>query len=778
MSTTFPLPPECLDQIVRKLAHRSDYKSLVVLLRTYEYTVPNIPKTHISDLLRAAYPLPQDPIDQEQQKRLQGSAPSVPYHSLVTNISLTHCYGLFDGEFHDNNNSAPRILVDYVEQNGLEDRYRAEEPLVKILEDAYWNILFLSVSRDLRRDLTWAFCSDVERVKSLSICLKDIGRYLPLVDRLKVLSSVTFLLDRKLNDVNLIRKELTPQQWAVLDQQRQEQTRHLDQMLVFVQEHRRIHRGVLRNVACQHLFTFIEQCRIQYEQQLFRLLPPLVNLQFLSHENWARFVARIKETNLSAVKVFQSSPYHKGDVAFSQILRRTPFLHRCRSLEKIEMSYTDKDVFQWAVDERRQYDADMAAGRSPRQPLVPLQEVHIEFDGSFNGRLFDSIGYAFSDTLKSLRAHCIASNNSGPDQDVSDCSFGRGLLSSSWSTPKLVALIMESSLLHIHPSLLTGLPNLVCLSPKDKRADYATADIVPWEAADLQHLTHLTLRGTPALSFHPDTLYNTPNLGLLILETVKTRNDNILTTPLPLDEVVEEGEEGEAGLSSTSSSAPGPSPRRPPIWTWNWKLPMLTILKLNTVFASRFQFRMLEGTPNLYYLTVTIRYSSPLYRRTVCVEEFLKNTTHDQRRMEDMQAMQDNNSNNNNDNNNNGNDPALLQLEEKYIHLPNLSDCYLAGPWNMDKSVLEVLCSKVAPNTESLCLRRCSGFDMVDWVSITSRHLTKLQETFASVPVTPGLVSAAGLVAVNEVNVTDFRLAPSPGDREGAEHGALYRVCN
>lgn len=793
MSTTFPLPPECLNQIIRELAHRSTRNSLVALLlvnkHVCSWTLPilyegpllvpvlintsesssltarrlrllatlfqTIPKSHVSDLLRAAYPQPGDPIDherQQQQQQQQESKLAFPYHMFVTSASLTHCGGLLEGQFHCPDLLPSRTLVDFVKQNGLKERYFDEEPLAPVVEAMQWDTLHLGISLDLRRDLTWALCSEVERVKSLSISLTDIGRYLPLVPRFKSLSNVNFLLDRKMkNTVDAV--VLTPRQLKLLDQRREERTLHLDQMIAFVQEHQRFHHGVLRTASCERLY-FFEPCPTQYEQQLFRLLPTLVDPQFLNHKNWAHVVANIKEINLSAVRSIQLPEHLKGDMALSQVLRRTPFLHRCRSLEKMYMSSVDEDVFQWAVDERRRRDADIAAGCTPEQPPVPLQHIDIKYNRPLNGRLFDSLGCGFSKTLRSIRVHSFRSGDS-PElgQYAGHCSFGGGISSLRWNTPRLCELHIETNInfLCVHPSLLLGAPNLGYLTLKDKRTEYATTDIVPWKAADLQCLLHLQLRGTSALSFHPDTLNNTPNLKVLHLETLVTgRNNSLTPLPLPVDEVEEGMEDDGAGLSSTSSFTSGLSPRRRPIWTWDWELPKLTTLMLNTVFARQFQFKMLAGTPSLQYLRVTLRHSSPQYRRNVEVKEFLASTTHGQRRIEGV--MQ---------NDNNNNDDPIYSQQPEYIHLPNMTDCDLMGSWNLDKDVLEILCSKVAPSTQNLCLNGCSGFDMIEWVSITSRHLTRLRQTFASVPITPEAVSAAGLLVVDPRigNMTYFRLA-------------------
>ncbi|KAF9531558.1 hypothetical protein EC957_002695, partial [Mortierella hygrophila] len=102
-----------------------------------------------------------------------------------------------------------------------------------------------------------------------------------------------------------------------------------------------------------------------------------------------------KETNLSAVKYIMPPQGQLGALSLPRLLEKSPFLHRCRSLNSIELkSFTD-DVIQWAVDERRQHDADIAAGRTPQRPLVPLRRAKINNERPTDGRLINDIGYSF-----------------------------------------------------------------------------------------------------------------------------------------------------------------------------------------------------------------------------------------------------------------------------------------------------------------------------------------------------------------------------------------------
>ncbi|KAF9151858.1 hypothetical protein BG015_006130 [Linnemannia schmuckeri] len=219
-------------------------------------------------------------------------------------------------------------------------------------------------------DSRTALCSNVERIKSLTIPLSDIGRYSSLVDRFEALTNVTFQLDRQLSEEDADMDEITAEELTVLNQQRDERKQHLDQMVLFVQELRQRHKNVLQTAACYGLYPLSnEKCPEEHQNQLARLFPVLVNPQYLYDSNWAHFATKIEETDLSTVKMIVLPMGQSDAFTLPRLLEQFPFLHRCRSLERIHLTSLRDDVFQWAVDERRQYDADIAAGCSPQQVL-------------------------------------------------------------------------------------------------------------------------------------------------------------------------------------------------------------------------------------------------------------------------------------------------------------------------------------------------------------------------------------------------------------------------
>ncbi|KAG0071418.1 hypothetical protein BGZ90_012258, partial [Linnemannia elongata] len=423
-----------------------------------------------------------------------------------------------------------------------------------------------------------------------------------------------------------------------------------------------------------------------------------------------------------------------GLLSLPRLLEQSPFLDRCRSLESIWLTSSTDDVFQWAVDERRQHNADIAAGCHPRRPLVPLRHAEVNNNRPTDGRLINDIGYSFGKTLKALN---FQSHRTFDDEvsvvglNLDECSVGS---SSSWSpcwhAPQLINLIIhaDQNFLCIHPSLFTQCPHLKYVTLKDRRHEYSAGDIILWKPAKLHQLENLRLRGSPALSFHPGILKSTPELRSLIMRMAMYNAPSYIPPVAELDEPGDELGDDPEELAPTAAETTLSSPGQP-IWTWDWDLPKLTNLELTSEFAYRFQFKLLRSTPSLERFLVDTRSLSGQHKRTLGVQDLLQNT-------QDSPAVYDTQD-----------DDTLDLLQLQYIHLPNLTDFSLIGDWTLDRRVLTILCGKVLPKIHRyLSLRGCSGFGLQDWVKTALRHLPKLSTVTASCEVTPDSASEVGLV--------------------------------
>ncbi|KAK3824158.1 MAG: hypothetical protein JOS17DRAFT_752122 [Linnemannia elongata] len=769
MSSTFPLPQECLEAIIRILGRFHGIDSVAAMLHVNKYvcsvTLPllyggvlvkvlngyypkgspgfkrrqkliatlllGVPKTRITDLLRVAFL--QDSVDHLEHS----PAPYAPYNSFVTAISLSQINGFHRFHFHQDDGPPSQRLLDFVNDHGLKDRYATEAPLAELLHDIPKETLTKAINREIRKDLTWALCSDVGRVRSLEIPLSDIGRYLPLVDQFRSLSKVRFELDRRLFDADVDLEELTPEQRTLLNHQRNERKQHLDQMILFVQGLRQHYGSVIQAATCSGEYPHLsEKCPDEYVKQLTRLLPPLRDPKSILTHNWAHFATKVNETNLSAVKSIMPPQDQPESLRLPRILEQSPFLHRCRSLESIELTSFTDDIFQWAVDERKQYDAEIAAGRPPPRPLVPLRYVKVNNDGSTDGRLINDIGYSFGETLQFLDVGPLTcgSRLTGIIPDSVECSVGGHPSWSCWHAPLLSHLTIDAfhSLLRIHPNLFAQCPQLKIIILADRRQRYSSSDITRYESAELGLLETLNLQGSPALSFHPSLLKSTHKLKSLVLKMIPYDMPSYIP---PVSELEEPGEELEDDCvkSAATTAATTPNPPERPIWTWDWDLPKLVHLELTSEFAYRFQFRMLRSTPSLAQFLVDIRSLSGQHKRTVRTKDLLQNTQ-DSTTVDDIKDDDDY-------------DQTLELLQLQYIHLPNLVNFSLIGDWTLDRRVLTILCRDVLPNIHQMSLRGCSGFGLHEWVKTTLKHLPKLRSATATCEVTPESASEVGLAA-------------------------------
>ncbi|KAF9155827.1 hypothetical protein BG015_008404 [Linnemannia schmuckeri] len=796
MSTAFPLPLECLQLVIRFLATQDDTHSLATLLRVNKYvcsaTLPflyegplllpvltgycfensalarrlnlittlllGVPEVSLSDLLKVTFR--RMPVSTESPQLL-----FAPYHSFVTGFLFSQSHQLYEAFFQKNVRQPDQRLVDHIALNGLEGRFIAEDPLGRISDEANWDAVSSGFDRQISADLTWALCSNAERIKSLTVPLSEIANYLSIVPRFKVLSDVSFHFDRRVQYVqDDAPDELSPQELEVLRKHEKERTEHLEAMIFFVQEHRRCHNNVLRTATCPRAPPFYEDCSAAYEARLNQSLPPLLNPQFLDSRNWTQFASKVQETNLSSVKTITQPSVAAGRHEFNEIVKQIPFLHRCRALDTVHLGSLISDMFQWAVDERKNYNAKIAAGQdlSP-QPLVPLRELTAQFVLPSQDEQINGIAFAFGDTLERLRVHGCLFKAVDVHHQPTVFAIGQepGLPSSSslspcWHVPKLSYLYVDflHNFVRIHPRLFARSSRLAIVVLMDRRNAYSTRDIERWESAELEHLESLLLMGTPAVSFHPDSLTTTVNLRYLGLKIPNAPSSNHPFIP-PLAELDDFEDDDFAGSA--------PSPRRP-IWTWDWDLPKLTDLDLTGEFAYRFQFRMLRGTPGLVHFLVDIRSASSEHKRTVSIKDLVK-STQDGKTTETLQD------------DDNDDDTRNSQLE--YIHLPDLRKFSLIGPWTFDKQVLAILCSKVAPNMSHLTLQGCSGFGLAEWVNVTSEYLYGLVEAVSSVPIERSSreeVEEVGLVA----DLTDhyvpngYKLKVPPPSEQAARHSGRY----
>ncbi|KAF9087605.1 hypothetical protein BGX23_007990 [Mortierella sp. AD031] len=716
MSTSFPLPLECLQMVIHHLASQSDGNTLASLLRVNKYvcfatlpilyqdpfrlpfckamtdyrnsdtihrqlqlarvlllSLPSVSSSasnnnnnnnndnddennairHVTDDLKAAYLQDSNQSENNTDGPTKPASTTItittstflPYYIFVASASCdTNVFSL-EGLFRN------EVLMDrpeflaFLQQTGLKDWYLADEPFRRFIWGSRESIVVDAVAEALRRDFTWALCSNAEHIQILTISVSGVLRYLSIVRRFKVLSNIVFQLDRTLtNDLSGV-DVMAVKEKEVLSRHQEGRARYLDEMVLFVQDHRRHHPNVLKVARCTNNRHFQERCPDEYHFRLLQLLPPLFKPQYLDYRNWAQFVANIAATDVSFVKMV------------------------CLKISG-------------AVKERK----DFESGIELQRPLVTLKEFIIKYDSPSFGSQLSDVLYAFNNTLETVHVRGFRPNNEDDHdhQTPSEFSIGMGhndgdgkLLPLRCFDLRLSELWVNTNyiFLQIHPEFLIRCPRLRSVDLEDKRSQYSLEEVVHWEPADLPELDRLCLTGTPALAFHPETLRTTQ------------------------------------------------------------KLPNLTDLTLTSEFAYRFQFRMLDKTPSLSYLSIDINSLSRAHKRTVGIADLVKPGYHHPAMMMDKDD---------------DNDTKEAWKEFEYIHVPTLVKFFLDGPWNLDDRVLQILFSRVAPRTEKVYMVNCTGFSLVEWVDSTSRLLGALQEADATFSVTenPELIAEAGLVEI------------------------------
>ncbi|KAG0275244.1 hypothetical protein BGZ95_009030, partial [Linnemannia exigua] len=577
-------------------------KLIILLLRSN-------PEANVSDLLRLAFL--QDPKEPKNPPIAPETA-AIPYHSLLTNVGIQPCSPLIERVFH----SVDTGFGGYLERCKVAGRFELEG-IFERLTIGTSKVMSFVANQELCKDLTWALCANAERIRSLIIPISDVTRYLSMVGRFELLADVTFVLDKDIRKLGTLDQRPTPTEQEVLTRLRAERIQHLEGMVLFVQEHRRLHPNVLATGRCIKGRRSIMDCPGEYQLRLLQPLPPLFNPCSLDHNNWTQFLFKSYDTNLSYVKSLDLPPA-PGPVFMR---RYSEYLRRCRSLEHFKTIAIKEGLFHWAVDERRRYNADIKAGWLPQHALVPLRSFIVKNGKPYAGQQINDIAFAFGNTLKSIkisgRWRQLHSNQDEPGPIIDGDE-------PIWFLPRLSKLMVEmeteDSYLHLHPEFLSRCPRLDTVSLYDRLQGYKLNSVHHWKPAALPDLKYLRLQGTPAASFHPDTLKNTPELVELHLGTVPWLPGIYYIPPPEQFTGIEHGEPSDMNPIESSTPSPSPSPT-PPIWTWDWELPKLTNLTLRVEFAYRFQFRMLDRTPNLDTFVCNIRSWSGLHIRILPLED-------------------------------------------------------------------------------------------------------------------------------------------------------------
>ncbi|KAF9920704.1 hypothetical protein FBU30_009372, partial [Linnemannia zychae] len=809
MSTTFPLPLECLHLILHYLIDQAALKSLASLLCVNKYvcaaTLPvlygdpykalfyksfwerqsniriaigyrkltrlflrslSANKYLITDIVYTAYfvnNLGQDEgqgeeenkggLDSEPElllssarKHQQLPSTALPYISFISTIAFEENIQRLSTVFTIGNPLAEPNFQDFLQKTGRVDRYKQEDPIQYKLWKRVENQRFFieAAAREIRQELTWVFCSaNAEQIRTLHISIADIGRYKALIPRLKLLSDIGFQIDRNLKSLPGSSFEWTEDESAMLVKLKEDRTRHLEDMLQFVNEYQIHHPNTLRTVRCLNQLSSDDACPEKYQLQLSQLLGPLIKPFYLDHRNWYQFVVHVSDTDLSYVKTidFSSREILRGSIYMQ--LKMGLILQRCRSLGVISVTNPEEDIFKWAVLERKSILDRAGKEEIPQGRLVHLREyiVNLSQMSSWN-RTNDAL-FAFNDSLEKIFIDFKEQTNLGGNisqltlaQELGgrigiDDSFSSSYNISSLQFPRLQVLSLYKRTLlenlQFHPTFLARAPNLEYIVLLDYHNSYSLAYNVIWKPADLPKLVELYLVGPMAISFHPDTFKSTRKLKRLELRAK-------LITPETMGPSGTDQEGGNINEESNPSDLVAILYSGLPLWTWDWELPNLSFLSLAGHFARNFQFRMLEGTPNLCMLfldnfsfltqngnshTIHIAdlikpgFHHPQLDQFLEQERIAKETRLQGLETGDIDNTSDTFEENRGDIRNT--DENNVRNDFEYIHVPTLRNLSMKGFWELDYRTLSILFGNVAPNIQNLDLQGCSGFSVSEW---------------------------------------------------------------
>ncbi|KAG0036724.1 hypothetical protein BGZ83_003631, partial [Gryganskiella cystojenkinii] len=537
-----------------------------------------------------------------------------------------------------------------------------------------------ALSVTLRRDLTWTLCSPVlEQIHSLIIPLSDISRYLDSIERFQSLKSVTFIMDELLtlppplffNGPPVAPNGRYSQQ---LEEGLSRQNHQFTSMIEFVRLHSLLFRGQLRTADYS---VDYESC--PYRRPMERpheildtmkdYLPPLDKPRSVSPGNWQQISRKIHATDLSCVEEFDLRFTSDRGQAERTLFEKDPhLLERCRALKSLSLSNPlDTGSFSWAKEERIEWNAYLhtasaitagattiaAIGQEsngvttniqavpsmsfprPSRPLIALERLNFGTERHPFGDQLEDLVFAFNETLKEVRVVSLILKDGLFSNNYS---FPLGY---NWWLPKIEILTFEAqdTPIAVDPELYAlglGEDHLTKLNIEDKCEDYRFQDLVPCQPFQytMTKLNLLQLSGRAALTFHPGSFHKTPNLNSMSFTLYGHEAETFIP---PAEELVASFQDPDTAAATTESvNTDEPLdqattttttssllvPRRP-LWTWDWYLPKLTSLNLNSEFAYLFKFRMLVGCPALKSLSLMFCTYQNQHQRHLTLQDFI-----------------------------------------------------------------------------------------------------------------------------------------------------------
>ncbi|KAF9380327.1 hypothetical protein CPC16_010372 [Podila verticillata] len=690
MSNGFPLPLECLQLVIINLAINRELKTLTSLLRvskhaclatlpvlyedpfvwflhrnqgqqshytirSYRSVIPvirllfaHVPKESYSGLLKAMYG-----IEDQSPEVAAGASEDLPVVNDNSSTSTSQHWPIdylsYVRHFNNQDRDSKSVLVDlsphaklqpglksYVEEHKLAETY-AETGLNLVVDWRSRNVykedptMISYLKLEIHREATWALCSPIlEQLQSIIIPLSDISHYIDSISRLSSLASVTFRLDELADTREHSLEQMDAEEVKKLGRLQKKREQDLETAVEFVRIHTVMFRGTLKQVHCPSVFSILQSirqsCPADILNRMLEFLPALIDPLELVNKNWEQFTAKAEHTNLDHVKTidvwqqFASKSYDQ--------LKSKPFLHRCLSLRKYHMISLGSDSFRWAVKDislNDQVQREQAPSASEIVP--PLEDINIQAHKEPFGRELDDIGRGCGATIKTFT---IQGFRQTQETDSRSLSIGH-----EWRMPVLSSLRVNSNSerLVVDSDFLRYCPSLKFLFLVDYKQTYDLSEIKVVHPVYLPELTGLILGGTGAFCFHPDTLHSTKELRVMSLGSQVSCRLTVIPSLQDIDR-----DDRQQNNAIGEDADPTTSMIVRPKWTWDWHLPLLTTLHMTVEFAFHFQFRMLQGTPNLRDLYLCLYSTVHPTERVLTKADFTISRLHDQDQEDDTDS--------------------------------------------------------------------------------------------------------------------------------------------
>ncbi|KAK3824061.1 MAG: hypothetical protein J3R72DRAFT_458525 [Linnemannia gamsii] len=455
----------------------------------------------------------------------------------------------------------------------------------------------------LYREVIWTLAEHIlEQLESLTIPLSDIRRYLQAIGRLGRLEHFHVRIDM----IFCCRCCMGPN-----DEPRTKRKEEVMQQLIqFAKEHVRLFPGRLKTIAIPSSEFWAHkghECPRDIHQEIYEMLPCTYKPTYIASYNWKEIAPFLDIIDLSRVESVKFIP---PNVSHADLLQR------CRALKSLNIPLLAEESFDWAVQEMK--DAErLAQGSHSRNPspvaakipvhchpvtstrlktplprpgfpthgLVQLTKVTIK-ECSMPARYLDAMASVFNQSLEDLKIEHFRESHS-----IQTIHLGQGW--AGFSSLCNLELYAPRHRLALDPLLFAQCPSLTNVRITDNTFEYSRQDVVPWLPAQTPQLKCLYLKGWSALAFDLATLASTKELTRLKLSMART--GGLCFIPPPVED-----------LERSKEIAVHPSIPRPQ-WTWDWQLPCLVELNLNSEFAYRFEFKMVQGCHSLKTLRLHMR---------------------------------------------------------------------------------------------------------------------------------------------------------------------------